>query len=163
MGAGERLAVSLTVNGEPRRAEATTATLLVEFLRDGLGLKGTHVGCLTGDCGACTVLLDGLAVKACCVLAATVDGAEVVTLEGLGTPEALHPLQQLFWDRHAFQCGFCLPGMIFSTLELLNEEPDPTEADVRRALSGNLCRCTGYQTQVAAVLEAARTLRVAAS
>jgi carbon-monoxide dehydrogenase small subunit len=157
--AGERFAISLTVNGEERQAETETGTLLAELLRDGLGLKATHVGCLTGDCGACTVLLDGLAVKACCVLAATADGAGVVTLEGLGTPEALHPLQEIFWERHAFQCGFCLPGMIFSSLELLGEEPDPSEDEVRRALSGSLCRCTGYQTQVEAVLEAARVLR----
>ncbi len=154
------LAVSLTVNGEARQTDAESGLLLVELLRDRLGLKASHIGCLTGDCGACTVMLDGLAVKACCVLAATADGSDVVTLEGLGTPESLHPLQRIFWEQHAFQCGFCLPGMIFSTLELLTEDPTPSEEAVRRALSGNLCRCTGYQAQVLAVLAAARTLRL---
>jgi len=158
---GELLPISLTVNGERKDGETEAAVLLVEFLRDSLGLKATHVGCLTGDCGACTVLLDGLAVKACCVLAVTADGAEVVTLEGLATPEGLHPLQEIFWKQHAFQCGFCLPGMIFAAHELLEEVADPSEEDVRCALSGNLCRCTGYQTQVTAVLDAARTIRVA--
>jgi aerobic carbon-monoxide dehydrogenase small subunit len=154
--ASERQAISLNVNGEQREVEVESTTLLVDLVRDGLALKATHAGCYTGDCGACTVRLDGAAVKACCVLAATADGSDLVTLEGLGTPDALHPLQELFWARHAFQCGFCLPGMIFSALELLENEPKPAEADVRRALDGTLCRCTGYQNQVAAVLEASQ-------
>jgi aerobic-type carbon monoxide dehydrogenase small subunit (CoxS/CutS family) len=157
--AGGRAPVRLTVNGRACEAQVESGLLLVDLLRDHLGLKGTHVGCLTGDCGACTVLLDGRSAKACTVLAGSAQGAEVITLEGLGTPAGLHPVQQAFWECHGFQCGFCLPGMVFAAVELLEENADPTAAEVKDALSGNLCRCTGYQPQVAAVLAAARRMR----
>lgn len=151
--------VRLTVNGSEREVDVEPGLLLVELLRDRLGLKGTHVGCSTGDCGACTVRFDGRIVKACTILAGTASGSDVTTIEGIGTLDALHPVQQAFWDMHGFQCGFCLPGMIFSAIELLDERPAPTEAEIRRALSGNLCRCTGYQSQVGAVLAAAEKLQ----
>jgi aerobic-type carbon monoxide dehydrogenase small subunit (CoxS/CutS family) len=151
-------ALRLRVNGAERVVSTEAETLLVDLLRDGLGLKGTHVGCLSGDCGACTVSLDGLIVRSCTVLAATLDGAELVTIEGLGAPGALHPVQQAFWDSNGFQCGFCLPGMLFATLELLAERPQPEEAEIRQSLSGTLCRCTGYQSQVAAVRTVARAI-----
>jgi carbon-monoxide dehydrogenase small subunit len=157
--AGGRIAVRLTVNGQAREVDVEPGLLLVDLLRDRLGLKGTHAGCLTGDCGACTVLLDGRSAKACTVLAASARDACVTTLEGLGGPERLHPVQQAFWDEHGFQCGFCLPGMVLAAVELLEDDRDPTEAEVRHALSGTLCRCTGYQSQIAAVLAAARRLR----
>ena len=160
--AGGRARVRLTVNGEEREADVEPGTLLVDLVRDGLELKGTHAGCLAGDCGACTVRLDGRIVKSCTVLAATVGGSELTTVEGLARGATLHPVQQAFWDEHGFQCGFCLPGMLFATLELLKERPEPDEAAARHALAGNLCRCTGYQNQVAAVLEAGRRLRQAA-
>ena len=157
--AGGSAPVRLTVNGRAREAQVEPGLLLVDLLRDRLALKDTHVGCLTGDCGACTVLLDGRSVKACTVLAGSAQGTEVTTLEGLGTPDHLHPVQRAFWEGHGFQCGFCLPGMVLAAVELLGQNPDPTEVEVRDALSGNLCRCTGYQTQVAAVLAAAQRLR----
>jgi aerobic-type carbon monoxide dehydrogenase small subunit (CoxS/CutS family) len=136
-------------------------TVLVDLLRDGLGLKGTHIGCWTGDCGACTVAVDGLAVRSCTILAATMEGAEINTIESLGTPDRLHPVQEAFWDEYGFQCGFCLPGMLFSALDLIERAPDPSETEVRDALSGTLCRCTGYQPQVAAVQAAARRMSFA--
>lgn len=151
-------ALRLTVNSAKLEVSTKPEELLIELLRDRLGLKGTHAGCLTGDCGACTVALDGLAVRSCTVLATTLDGAEIVTIEGLGTPGSLHPVQQAFWDANGFQCGFCLPGMLFSTLELLAECRDPGDAEIRQALSGTLCRCTGYQSLVAAVRETARSI-----
>ena len=157
--AGGSARVRLAVNGEAREVTLEPGLLLLDLLRDRLDLKGTHAGCLTGDCGACTVLLDGRTAKSCTILAASAAGAEITTLEGLGSPERLHPVQQAFWDAHGFQCGFCLPGMVFAAVELLGEDPAPDEAAVRRALSGNLCRCTGYQSQVAAVLAAARRIR----
>lgn len=161
--AGGRTPVRFSVNGEACRIEVEPGLLLVDLVRERLGLKGTHAGCLSGDCGACTVRLDGLIVKSCVVLAAAADGSEITTIEGLGEAGALHPVQQAFWDEHGFQCGFCLPGMVFAAIELLEENPCPDEPEVRRALSGNLCRCTGYQGQVAAVLAAARQLREQAS
>ena len=160
--AGGRARISLTVNGARREAEVEPGTLLLDLLRDGLGLKGTHAGCLAGDCGACTVRLDGRIVKSCTVLAATVEGSELTTVEGLARDGELHPVQQAFWDEHGFQCGFCLPGMLFAALELLEETPQPDADAARHALAGNLCRCAGYQNQVAAVLEAGRRLRQAA-
>ena len=155
--------VTGTVNGVSFRDEVEPGLLLVEFVRDRLGLKGTHIGCLAGDCGACTVALDGRIVKSCTVLAATVDGCAIDTIEGLAPAGELHPVQRAFWELHGFQCGFCLPGMVFAALELLRADADPSEAEIRRALSGNLCRCTGYQSQVEAVIAAARSLRGASA
>jgi len=151
--------IRLIVNNLPREVDVDPRRTLVHVLRDQLGLTGTHAGCLTGHCGACTVRLDGRAVKSCTVLAIAADGAYVETIEGLARDGALHPVQQAFWDRFGFQCGFCTPGMIMTALELLAEQPVPDQAAVREALSGNLCRCTGYQTIVDAVLAAAEVMR----
>ena len=144
--------VYLTVNGTQREAEIDTRMLLVDFLRDHLNLTGTHVGCLTGNCGACTVIMDGLTVKSCTILAADAEGSEVMTIEGL-TPQAgkLHPLQQAFVEHHALQCGYCTPGMLLSAHQLLQEHPDPDEATIRHGIAGNLCRCTGYQNIIRAI------------
>jgi carbon-monoxide dehydrogenase small subunit len=148
--------VSLEVNGEQIELEVPTRRLLVHFLRDDLGLTGTHLGCDTGNCGACTVHLDGDAVKSCTVLAVQADGAEVKTIEGMADGEKLHPLQEAFWNDHGLQCGYCTPGMIMAAADLLQRNPDPTEAEVRKGLEGNLCRCTGYHNIVKAVLDAAK-------
>jgi carbon-monoxide dehydrogenase small subunit len=147
--------VSLTVNGSERSADVEPRLLLVHFLRDVLGLTGTHVGCDTSNCGACTVHLNGEAVKSCTVLAAQADGAEVTTIEGLGSEGDLHPLQDAFWEHHGLQCGYCTPGMIMAGADLLAHNPHPSEEEVREALAGNLCRCTGYHNIVKAVLAAA--------
>ena len=152
------IAVSVRVNGQERRAEVAPRVLLVDFLRDTLGLYGTKVGCETGQCGACVVLLDGVSVKSCTVLAAQVDGGEVTTVEGLATDGKLTPLQESFSEKHAVQCGYCTPGMLISAHALLQRVPDPHEEQVRDALSGNLCRCTGYGKIVVAVRDAARTI-----
>ena len=151
--------IRLTVNGLLRDLDVDPRRALVHVLRDQLGLTGTHTGCLTGHCGACTVRLDGRAVKSCTVLAVSADGAHVETIEGVLGDSALHPLQQAFWDRFGFQCGFCTPGMIMTALELLAEQPVPDHAAVREALSGNLCRCTGYHSIVDAVLAAAEAMQ----
>ena len=148
--------VQATVNGQPREGDVEARTLLVHWLRDHLGLTGTHVGCDTSTCGACTVHLNGDAVKSCTVLAAQVDGAEVTTIEGIGQEGALHPLQQSFWEEHGLQCGYCTPGMIMAAAELLDRNPEPSEHDIREALAGNLCRCTGYHNIVKAVQAAAQ-------
>jgi carbon-monoxide dehydrogenase small subunit len=151
--AGERdVAVELTVNGEARSHVVPARTLLVHFLRDTLGLTGTHVGCDTSQCGACTVDMDGVTVKSCTVLAAQASGREITTIEGL----AQGPIQHAFWTEHGLQCGYCTPGMVLAVRQLLADNPDPTEAEVREGLAGNLCRCTGYQNIVAAALAAAR-------
>ena len=150
------LPVSVTVNGTVRRADVEPRTLLVQFIRDGLGLTGTHVGCETSQCGACTVLLDGEAVKSCTVLAVQADGREVTTIEGLAPRGMLHPVQQAFWEEYGVQCGYCTPGMVLSTVALLADNPDPSEAEIRHGLEGNICRCTGYQNIVASVRTAAR-------
>jgi carbon-monoxide dehydrogenase small subunit len=151
------VSVSLTVNGALRSAAVPARTLLVHLLRDHLGLTGTHVGCDTTQCGACTVALDGVAVKSCTVLAAQADGCEVTTIEGLGRADGtLHPVQQAFQDEHALQCGYCTPGMVMAVRQLIEDHPSPTEDQVRHALDGNICRCTGYQNIVAAALRAAR-------
>ena len=147
--------VQITVNGETRRAEVEPRLLLVHFLRDRLGLTGTHVGCDTTNCGACTVHLDGEAVKSCTVLTVQADGAEVTTIEGMGRDDALHPLQESFWADHGLQCGYCTPGMIMAAADLLKRNPNPSEEEVRHGLEGNLCRCTGYQNIVKAVMDAA--------
>ena len=136
--------VTMTVNGEPKTAEVEPRLLLVHYLRDHLGLTGTHVGCDTSNCGACTVHLDGEAVKSCTVLAVQADGSNVTTIEGIGSEGALHPVQEGFWEHHGLQCGYCTPGMIMASADLLARKPNPSEADVREALAGNLCRCTGY-------------------
>jgi aerobic-type carbon monoxide dehydrogenase small subunit (CoxS/CutS family) len=152
--------LSLTVNGRPCQVRCQDRHLLVEVLRDQLRLKGTHVGCLNGDCGACTVELDGKTVKSCLVLAPAADGSEVTTLEGVA-PDAggLDPLQQAFWDNDGFQCGFCVPGQIFAARQLLACTLEPSDAEIREAVAGNICRCTGYQTIVESVRAAAAALR----
>jgi aerobic carbon-monoxide dehydrogenase small subunit len=150
--------VRLSVNGVERTLEVEPRLLLVHALRDQLGLTGTHVGCDTSNCGACTVHLNGESVKSCTVLAVQVDGAEVTTIEGLGTEDNLHPMQEAFWNNHGLQCGYCTPGMIMAAVALLDERVggDPiTEAEVRQGLEGNLCRCTGYHNIVKSVLDAA--------
>ncbi len=148
--------VSVSVNGERHEADVEPRTLLVYFLRETLGLTGTHVGCDTSNCGACTVHLDGVAVKSCTVLAAQADGAEIRTIEGMSHNGALHPLQEAFWSEHGLQCGYCTPGMIMASADLLERNPDPSEHEVREALAGNLCRCTGYHNIVKAVMAAAK-------
>lgn len=150
--------IRVTVNGRPRSADVEPRTLLAYLLRDEFNLTGTHVGCDTTSCGACTVLWDGVPVKSCTVLAGQVDGAAVTTVEGLEHDGQLHPLQQGFWDHHGLQCGFCTPGMLMTTHALLQRRPHPTEAEIRHAISGNLCRCTGYQNIVTAVQQAAARL-----
>ena len=151
-------AVSLTVNGRPVTMEVEGRTLLVKLLRERLRLTGTHVGCDTTQCGACTVLFNGDAVKSCTVLAMQADGAEVVTIEGVGSEAELHPVQEAFRDKHALQCGFCTPGMVMNSIDLLQKIPDPSEHDIRHWLEGNLCRCTGYHNIVKAVRAAADTM-----
>jgi aerobic carbon-monoxide dehydrogenase small subunit len=150
--------VRLDVNGVEHELEVEPRLLLVHALRDELGLTGTHVGCDTSNCGACTVHLDGRAVKSCTVLAVQADGASVTTIEGMGSEGNLHALQEAFWNEHGLQCGYCTPGMIMAAAGLLAENPDPTEADVRHALEGNLCRCTGYHNIVKSVLSAAKAM-----
>ena len=150
--------VSLTVNGQPVTAEVEGRTLLVKLLRERLRLTGTHVGCDTTQCGACTVLFNGDAVKSCTVLAMQADGAEVVTIEGVGSETQLHPVQEAFRDNHALQCGFCTPGMVMNSIDLLRKKPNPSEQEIRHWLEGNLCRCTGYHNIVEAVRAAAETM-----
>jgi carbon-monoxide dehydrogenase small subunit len=148
--------VALTVNGRPQEADVEPRQLLVYFLRDQLGLKGTNVGCDTSSCGACTVLLDGDSVKSCTLLAVQADGSEVTTIEGLANGDELHPVQQAFHEQHGLQCGFCTPGFVMATVSLLRENPSPSEDEIRHSLEGNLCRCTGYHNIVRAVEAAAR-------
>jgi aerobic carbon-monoxide dehydrogenase small subunit len=151
--------VSMTVNGVQYDQDVEPRLLLVHFLRDTLGLTGTHVGCDTSNCGACTVHLDGDAVKSCTVLAVQADGSDVTTIEGMGTDGDLHPMQEAFWKNHGLQCGYCTPGMIMAASDLLNKNPHPSEEEVREALAGNLCRCTGYHNIVKAVLDAAESTK----
>jgi aerobic carbon-monoxide dehydrogenase small subunit len=152
--------ISLTINGVRREDDIDPRTLLVHYIRDIVGLTGTHVGCETSMCGACTIHLDGRAVKSCTVLAAQADGANITTIEGLAAKDgAMHPLQEGFWEEHGLQCGYCTPGMIMSAADLLARNQKPSEADIREALEGNLCRCTGYQHIVNAVQYAARKMR----
>jgi aerobic carbon-monoxide dehydrogenase small subunit len=150
--------VSVSVNGEPREADVEPRTLLVYFLRETLGLTGTNVGCDTSSCGSCTVLLDGESVKSCTLLAAQVDGREVTTIESLADGEQLNPMQEAFHRNHGLQCGFCTPGMVMAATSFLKENPTPTEEEVREALEGNLCRCTGYQNIVKSILDAAGSM-----
>ena len=148
--------ISLVVNGQPKEGDVEPRRLLVQFLREDLELTGTHVGCDTSQCGACTVTVDGKAIKSCTMLAVQADGANVTTIEGMQAADgALHPLQEGFWTKHGLQCGFCTPGMVLAAVSLLEEHPNPSEQDVREGIEGNLCRCTGYHNIVKAVLAAA--------
>ena len=149
--------VTINVNGQSRTQEVEARTLLVHFLRDGLGLTGTNVGCDTSQCGACTVIMDGQAVKSCTVLALQAEGSRVTTIEGLATGSQLHPMQTAFWEKHGLQCGFCTPGMILTAVDLLQRNPHPSDEEIRAGLEGNLCRCTGYENIVRAVRAAAET------
>ena len=154
--------IALIVNGKRYEKEVEVRYTLADFLRHGLGLTGTHLGCEHGVCGACTVLFDGRSVRSCLMLAVQADGHEILTVEGIANgPDKLHPLQEAFRDNHGLQCGFCTPGMLTTLIEFLRDNPDPTEEEVRIAISGNLCRCTGYQGIVAAALDAAKRLREA--
>ena len=155
--------VEITVNGTPHRREVEVRLTLADFLRNELELTGTHLGCEHGVCGACTILFDGRSARSCLMLAVQANGHAITTVEGLApNPNALHPLQESFRDRHGLQCGFCTPGMLITLIELLSDNPNPTEQEVRLAISGNLCRCTGYQNIVAAALDAANRLKAGA-
>ena len=150
--------VSISVNGKSREHEVEPRQLLVHYIRETLGLTGTHVGCDTTSCGACTVLMDGRAVKSCTVLSVQADGAEISTIEGLAQGGKLHPLQEGFWEKHGLQCGFCTPGMIMTAVDLLEHNPSPSEDEIRRGIEGVLCRCTGYQNIVSAIQYAAEKM-----
>ena len=154
--------VTTTVNGDASTAEIEPRTLLVQFLRENLGLTGTHIGCETSSCGACTVLLNGDSVKSCTILAVQADGGEVTTIEGVAPAGMLHPIQQAFWEEHGVQCGYCTPGMIITAKALLAQDPDPSEEKIRHWLEGNLCRCTGYQNIVKSIRSAAQKLAAGA-
>jgi carbon-monoxide dehydrogenase small subunit len=151
--------VSIRVNGTEHTREVEPRLLLVHFLRDAIGLTGTHIGCETSICGACTVMLNNIAVKSCTVLAVQADGADVLTIEGLAQGETLHPIQEAFWECHGLQCGFCTSGMILTTHQLLMRNPQPSENEIRHALDGNLCRCTGYEHIIDSVQYAAKVMR----
>jgi len=153
------LEVGISVNGTDYRSDVEPRTLLVHFLRDQLGLTGTHVGCDTGYCGACTVIVDGRAVKSCTMFAVQADGRSVRTVEGVANGDELHPVQEGFWERHGLQCGFCTPGMIMSSVALLEHNDNPTESEIRHGIEGNLCRCTGYHNIVRSVRYASAKLR----
>ena len=152
-------AITVTVNGQVHHSQVEPRLLLVHYLRDVLDLTGTHVGCNTSQCGACIVMLNGEAVKSCTVFAVQADGSEVTTIEGLAPEGSLHPIQEAFWEKHGLQCGFCTPGMIIASYQLLKNNPHPTEAEIRKGLEGNICRCTGYQNIVHAVQHAAEQMR----
>jgi carbon-monoxide dehydrogenase small subunit len=154
--------ITITVNGEQHHSSVESRMLLVHYLREVLDLTGTHIGCDTSQCGACTVLLNGDSVKSCTVLAVQADGGAVTTIEGLADGDTLHPLQEGFWEKHGLQCGFCTPGMIMASYQLLKDNPRPSESQIRKALEGNICRCTGYQNIVRAVQYAAEKMREAA-
>jgi carbon-monoxide dehydrogenase small subunit len=151
--------ITVTINGEKQTREVEARMLLVHFIREELGLTGTHIGCDTTSCGACTVSIDGRAVKSCTMFAAQADGATIETIEGVATGGTLHPLQEGFWEKHGLQCGYCTPGMIISARALLKKNPNPTEDEIRHGISGNLCRCTGYNKIVDAIQYAAAKLR----
>ena len=153
-----KCSVTITVNGSRHARDVEPRLLLTHFLRETLGLTGTNIGCDTSQCGSCTVLLDGVAVKSCTVLAVQADGCEVTTVEGLAKDGKLHPLQEAFWEKHGLQCGFCTPGMIMSSYDLLQRNPNPSEAEIRHAIDGNLCRCTGYQHIVKSIQYAAKKM-----
>jgi carbon-monoxide dehydrogenase small subunit len=151
--------VTFRVNGTERTIDVEPRLLLVQALREQLGLTGTHVGCDTSSCGACTVLLDGVSVKSCTMFAVQAEGCAVTTIEGIGTRDALHPMQEAFWTQHGLQCGFCTPGMIMAAVDLIGRHPDPTEQEIRLGIEGNICRCTGYENIVKAVSVAAAAVR----
>lgn len=151
--ATDRVAIAVTVNGRHREDSVPARLLLVDYIREVVGLTGTHVGCETSTCGACTVLVDGRTAKACTLLAAQADGRRIQTIESVAVDGVLHPVQDAFWRHHALQCGFCTPGMVISALALLAENPRPTEEEVRRGIAGNICRCTGYENIVRAILD----------
>ena len=155
--------IELTVNGTPRELDVEPRRLLVQAIREELDLTGTHVGCDTSQCGACTIHVDGKAVKSCTMLAVQADGASVITIEGLADGETLHPLQNAFWEKHGLQCGFCTPGMIMVAADLLARNDDPSDEEIRHAIEGNICRCTGYHNIVAAIRHAAVTMREGAA
>jgi carbon-monoxide dehydrogenase small subunit len=155
--------VTITVNGQPYTREIEARTLLVHFIREELSLTGTHIGCDTTSCGACTVLVNGAAVKSCTVFAVTVNGKQIETIEGVAQNGQMHPIQQGFWEKHGLQCGYCTPGMIMSAKHLLDKNPNPTEDEIRHGISGNLCRCTGYNKIVEAVQYAAEKMNASAS
>ncbi len=154
-----RLAISMNVNGQPVDGVVPSRKLLSDFLKDDVGLNGVRVSCEHGVCGACSILVDGQSVRSCLMLAVQADGCDVRTVEGLARDGELHPIQQAFWDHHGLQCGYCTPGMLIMAYELLEQNPDPTEADVREAIAGNICRCTGYVNIVTSILAAARVMR----
>ena len=151
--------VTATVNGQQRSGEVEPRLLLVHFIRDDLGLTGTHVGCDTSQCGACTIIMNGKAVKSCTVLAVQAEGAEITTIEGLAKDGELHPIQEGFWEEHGLQCGYCTPGMIMTAVDLLAKNPSPTDQEIRKGIEGNLCRCTGYQNIVKAIKYAANKMQ----
>lgn len=152
-------AISVTINGEVKKATVESRLLLVHLLRETLSMTGTHIGCDTTHCGACTVLLDGVPVKSCTILAVQADGREVTTVEGLEQGGKLHPVQEGFWQEHGLQCGYCTPGMMMTSVALLKDNPNPTEEEIRQAISGNLCRCTGYVNIIKSIQHAAAALR----
>jgi len=155
-----KVPVKVTVNKKSYSVEVDTRMILADMLRDELRLTGTHIGCGTGSCGACTVMLNGLTVKSCCILAADADGQEITTIEGLSTgAQQLHPIQEAFVENQGLQCGYCTPGMVLSTLQLLTEKPNPSEDEIRHGIAGNLCRCTGYQFIVKSIEEAAKSMQ----
>jgi aerobic carbon-monoxide dehydrogenase small subunit len=155
----QQVSIRLTINGQPFEGNVSPRLLLSDFLREDVGLSGVRVCCEQGICGACTVLVDSQTARACLMLAVQADGTDVLTVEGLGQPGALHPLQQAFWDSHGLQCGYCTPGMLIAAYELLTRNPDPSETDVREAIAGNICRCTGYVNIVTSILAASRAMR----
>ncbi len=155
--------IAIVVNGTSRELDVEPRRMLVQVLREDLDLTGTHVGCDTSQCGACTVHVDGRAVKSCTMLAVQADGSGIKTIEGLQDGDVLHPMQAAFWEKHGLQCGFCTPGMIMTAVDLLERNPDPTDDEIRHAIEGNFCRCTGYQNIVAAIRHAAETMRAGAS
>jgi carbon-monoxide dehydrogenase small subunit len=155
----ETVRVTCRINGKEYKGNAEPRTLLVYFLRDELNLTGTHIGCDTGHCGACTVMMNGKTVKSCMVLAVQAQGAEITTVEGLAHGEKLHPLQEAFWENHGLQCGYCTPGMLMSALYLLQRNPSPTDDEIRRGIEGNLCRCTGYVNIVKSIRAASKKMR----
>lgn len=157
------ISVTITINGEEQSAEVEPRTLLVHFIRENLNLTGTHIGCDTTSCGACTVHWNGQPVKSCTVFAVQADGDAITTVEGLAQNGQLHPIQQAFWDEHGLQCGYCTPGMMLTAVKLLEENPDPSEDEIRHAISGNLCRCTGYTNIVKSIQTAGTTMREAAT
>ncbi|WP_322091010.1 (2Fe-2S)-binding protein [Cytobacillus massiliigabonensis] len=155
----KNVSVNVTINGEERCAEVEPRTLLVHYIRDELGLTGTHIGCDTSQCGACSVLVDGEVVKSCTLLAVQADGTEITTVEGIGQVDRLHPIQQSFWEKHGLQCGYCTPGVMIAAIGLLKQNPNPSDEEIREGLEGVICRCTGYQFIVEAVKHAAQLMK----